>query len=166
MVTSSVILADFECKDTIFYDNTLQQHWRRTIKFLTLVGQTGIVLNPDKFQFAERSVDFAGFRIFESAVEPLPKYLNAIKNFPTPKNITYIRSWFGLVNQVVHYTQLCDILAPIRPFFSPKRKFQWSNELDTAFSDSKTAITDAIRQEVEIFDPNRLTCGRIGQKEE
>ena len=61
----SAILADFERKehcvdDTIFYDDTLQQHWWRTIEFLTLVGQAGIVLNSDKFQFAERSVDFAG----------------------------------------------------------------------------------------------------------
>ena len=96
----SAILADFERKercvdDTIFYDDILQQHWWRTIEFLTLVGQGGIVLNPDKFQFTERSADFAGFRISESVVEPLPKYLNAIKNFPTPKNIKDIRSWFA-----------------------------------------------------------------------
>ena len=98
-----LIIADFVRKercvhDTIFYDDTLQQLWWRTIEFLTLVGRAGIIFNPEKFQFAERSVDFAGFRIFKSAVEPLPKYLNAIKNFPTPKNITDVRSWFGLIN--------------------------------------------------------------------
>ena len=47
------------------------------------------------FQFANRSVDFAGFRISESTVEPLPKYLNVIRDFPAPKNITDVRSWFG-----------------------------------------------------------------------
>ena len=61
------------------------------MKFLTNVSQAGIVLNPEKFQFANRSVDFAGFRISESTVEPLPKYLNAIRDFPTPKNITDVR---------------------------------------------------------------------------
>ena len=54
----SAILADFERKercvdDTIFYDDALHQHWWRTIEFLTLVGQAGIVFNPDKFQSAE-----------------------------------------------------------------------------------------------------------------
>ena len=101
----NAILAAFERKkrcvdDTVFYDDTLEQHWWRTIEFLTLVGQAGIVLNLDKFQFAKRPVNFAGFRISESVVEPLPKYLNAIRDFPVPKNITDIRSWFGLVNQV------------------------------------------------------------------
>ena len=51
----SIILADFEREERsvdniIFYDDTLQQHWWRTIKFLTVVGQAGIVFNPDKFQ--------------------------------------------------------------------------------------------------------------------
>ena len=50
----------------------------------TRVGQAGIVLNPDKFQFAERTVDFAGFRVSDSTIEPLPKHLGAIRDFPTP----------------------------------------------------------------------------------
>ena len=161
----NAILADFERKercvdDTVFYDDTLQQHWWRTIEFLTLVRQAGIVLNPDKFQFAKRSVDFTGFRISKSVVEPLPKYLNAIREFPVPKNITDIRSWFGLVNQVVNYAQLRDLLAPYRPFLSPKQKFEWFDKLNKVFANSKTAIVSAIQRGVEIFDPARQTCLR------
>ena len=33
----------------------------------------GIVMNPDKFQFTQREVDFAGFRISENRILPLPK---------------------------------------------------------------------------------------------
>ena len=60
------ILSDFERKervvdDTIHYDTDLEAHWWRTIDLLTITGQSGIVLNPDKFQFAKREVDFAGF---------------------------------------------------------------------------------------------------------
>ena len=52
------ILSSFERKercvdDTIHYDDELEQHWWRIIDFLTRVGQAGMVLNPDKFQFAE-----------------------------------------------------------------------------------------------------------------
>ena len=161
----NAIIADFERKercvdDAVFYDDTLQQHWWRTIEFLTLVGQAGIVLNPDKFQFAKRSVDFAGFRISESVVEPLPTYLNAIREFPVPKNITDIRSWFGFVNQVANYAQLRELLAPFRPFLSPKQKFEWSDELYKAFANSKTTLVNAFKRDVEIFDPSRRTCFR------
>ena len=94
-------------------------------RFLCLVGASGIVLNPDKFQFAQREVDFAGFRISERNIEPLPKYLEAIKSFPTPKSTTDIRSWFGVVNQVSNYSQLRDLTAAFGPFLSPKYKFFW-----------------------------------------
>ena len=146
--------------DTVFFDENLEEHWWRTIQFLTLVGRSGIVLNPSKFQFAQRSVDFAGFRISKSCVEPLPKYLNAIQLFPTPKNIKDIRSWFGLINQLANYAEIRDFMAPFKPFLSPKRKFEWNDSRDKVFSRSKDAIIDAIRHGVEIFDPTRRTCLR------
>jgi len=160
------ILSDFERKervvdDTLHYDLDLATHWWRTIDFLTTTGKSGIVLNPSKFQFAGRTVDFAGFRISEDRIEPLPKYFNAIRNFPTPSSPTDIKSWFGLVNQVAHYAQLRDIMAPFRPFLSEKKHpFTWNDELDKAFRESKNALVDAIKHGISIFDPLRKTCLR------
>ena len=135
------VLSDFERKercvdDTIHYDTDLEHHWWRTIDFLTRVGRSGIVLNQDKFQFAERSVDFAGFRVSDATIEPLPKYLDAIRDFPTPDSTTDIRSWFGLVNQVANDAQLRDTMAPFKPFLSPRCKFSWSPDLEEAFQTS------------------------------
>ena len=141
--------------DTIHYDTDLEQHCWRTIDLLTRVGQAGIVLNPDKFQFAGRSVDFAGFQVSASTIEPLPKYLDAIREFPSPISNTDIRSWFGLVNQVANYSQLRDIMAPFKPFLSPRCVFSWSHKLEDAFQASKAAIVDAIRHGVEIYDMQR-----------
>ena len=159
------VLSTFERKercvdDTIHYDTDLEGHWWRTIDFLTRVGQAGIVLNPDKFQFAQRTADFAGFRVSDTAIEPLPKYLDAIRNFPTPSSTTDVRSWFGLVNQVANYAQLRDTLAPFKPFLSPRYKFVWSPKLEEAFQASKSTIIDAIRLGVEIFDVKKKTCLR------
>ena len=129
-------------------------------EILDLMGKNGIVLNPEKFQFSQRQVDFAGFRIKETEIEPLPKYLDAIRNFPTPISITDIRSWFGLVNQVSHHTQLRDTLEPFRQFLSPKVKFYWDELLDARFRKSKTLILEAIKDGVNMFDPTRKTCLR------
>ena len=112
------------------------------------------MLNPDKFQFAERSVDFPGLRVSDSTIEPLPKYLDAIKDFPSPTSTTNIRSWFGFVNQV------SNLMAPFKSFLSPRGKFVWSPELEEAFQTSKEAIVEAIRQGVEIFDIQKRTCLR------
>ena len=117
-------------------------------------------MNPDKLQFCQRQADFAGFRLGENNIEPLPKYIEAIRSFPTPKSTKDIRSWFGLVNQVANYGQLRDFMTLFRPFLSPKYKFFWSQVLDKAFEESKTHIIEAIRQGVEIFDMTKPTCLR------
>lgn len=159
------ILANFERQerivdDNIHYDTDLTEHWWRTIELLSLLGSAGVVINPDKFQFAQRQVDYAGFRISEDRIDPLPKYLDAIRDFPVPKSTTDIRSWFGLVNQVANYGQLRDVMAPFRPFLSPKVLFHWAPDLNRAFEDSKLAIVNTIRNGVEIFDTAKITCLR------
>ena len=146
--------------DTLIHDADLEEHWWRAMDFMELCGKAGIVLNPEKFQFSEPNVNFAGFRITMNSVEPLPKYLDAIRGFPTPKNIQDIRSWFGLVNQVSHYAQLRDMMSPFRRFLSPKEKFVWTDELDSIFEESKERIVMAIQEGVRIFDTNRPTCLR------
>ena len=89
--------------DTALWDEQLSDHWWRIIDYLELMGKEGIVLNPSKFQFSKKDVNFAEFRITDHEVKPLDKYLESIKQFPTPRNIAGVRSWFGLVNQVSHY---------------------------------------------------------------
>lgn len=70
--------------DAIFYKESLASYWYRTIDFLTKVGESGIVLNPKKFQFSQQEVAFAGFKVSIKKFNPFPKYLDAIKILSTP----------------------------------------------------------------------------------
>ena len=81
-------------------------------------------------------------------------------DFLSPSSTTEIRSWFGLVNQVANYAQLCDTMEPFKPFLSPRCKFSWSPQLEEAFQLAKDAIIRAIREGVEIFDMHRRPCLR------
>ena len=49
--------------DSLLHDLDMSEHWWRIIEFLEVTANAGIVLNPEKFQFSEETVDFAGFRI-------------------------------------------------------------------------------------------------------
>ena len=144
--------------DTALWDAELEKHWWRMIDYLTLTGNAGVTLNPKKFQFSQKEIDFAGFHITENDVKPLPKYIETIRSFPRPKSIKDIRAWFGLVNQLKHYNKLTDIMTPFKPFLSPKNPFEWTKELDEAFLKSKEEIIEAIQEGVMIFDPTRRTC--------
>ena len=54
--------------------------------------------------------------------------MDAIRDFPTLTSTTDIRSWFGHANQVANYAQLRDIIAPFKPFLSPRCRFEWTPE--------------------------------------
>ena len=137
--------------DTCHYDTELEEHWWRTIDLLITLADASVVLNASKFQFCQCSVEFAGFRVGTSSIEPLPKYLNMIRDFPSPKNITDVRSWFRLVNQISIYGHLRDLMSPFKPFLSPRYPLSWTTELEALFQTSKAKIISAIREGVQIL---------------
>ena len=49
---------------------------------------------PMKFAFAQEEVEFAGIVISNVGIKPTKRYIQAIKTFPTPRNIHDVRSWF------------------------------------------------------------------------
>ncbi|KAK3881921.1 hypothetical protein Pcinc_009185 [Petrolisthes cinctipes] len=92
------------------------------------------------------------------SVHPCPHYLEAIQNFPTPRNITDIRSWFGLINQVSYAFASTERLQPFCHLLKPGTHFEWYKELDHLFEESKSVIIHEIRKGVEIFEKTRPTC--------
>ncbi|XP_063448334.1 uncharacterized protein LOC134727870 [Mytilus trossulus] len=86
--------------DTLLWSDDIEESFPQACHWLKICGKHGITLNPEKFHFAQDTVEFAGFEITNDSVRPCKRYLQAMLDFPTPKNITDVRSWFGLVNQV------------------------------------------------------------------
>lgn len=80
-------------------------------------------------------------------IKPTKKLTEAILNFLTPTNITGIRSWFGLVNQVSFAFSQAEIMAPFRELLRTKdRKFYWDTTLDKFIKESKLNIVQKIKR--------------------
>ena len=117
-----------------------------------------MTLNPDKFVFAKDTVNFAGFQITPSSVRPCENYLQAIRDFPTRKTTTDIRSWFGLINQVSYAFSAADRMLPFRQLLKPGTPFHWNQQLNDLFEESKSIIINDIEAGVQIFDKTKSTC--------
>ena len=76
-----------------------------TCQILQALGQAGLIMNPEKMQYCQKSVQFAGFILEADKFRPSPKMFEAIENFKRPTNITEMRAWFGLVNQLSYVTK-------------------------------------------------------------
>ena len=86
--------------------------------------------------------------------------LSAIKNFPTPRTITDIRSFFGLTNQISYAHANTSKMQPFRELLKPKQKFYWDEQLDMLFQDTKDKLIQEITNGVKTFDVSKPICIR------
>ena len=157
------IVRDFENKtkcidDTLLWSDSIEQSFFRTCEYLTLCSNAGIIFNKKKFQFGQEEVDFLGFRITMDSIKPSSEYLKAITEFPRPKDITGVRSWFGLIQQVAYAFSSSEVMLIFRKLLKPTTEFLWTQELQDCFEKSKEVIVEAVERGIKIYDPTRITA--------
>ena len=147
--------------DSLIWDpkDDISASFWHAFDYIKLCADNGVVFNRDKFQFAEETVDFAGFEVHVEGFRPPKGIIAAIEQFPAPRNITDIRSWFGLVNQVSYAFAQAEVMTPFRELLaSKKRVFYWDEELSRVFEQSKQQIIESVREGVRTFEIDRPTC--------
>ena len=122
------IIADIPRKgkivdDTLLYDSTVEEAFHHTYDYLKLCAENGVTLNPKKFRFCRREVEFCGYLIGWEGYRPCDEMISAIKDFPMPAEptITDIRAWFGLVNQLAPFIANAEIMSPFRDLLKSKK---------------------------------------------
>ena len=140
------IISDFKNKvkcvdDTCMWATSIETSFFQACEWLDLCARNWITLNPKKFQFAQDTVDFAGLTITPTNIRPSAKFLDAIRNFPTPTDITGARAWFGLINQGAYAFSMTRQMKPFRALLKTSMVFQWTDELDRLQSARKRRIT-------------------------
>ena len=93
------IISDFKNKvkcfnDTLMWEDSFEAAFFQACAWFDLYALNGITLNLKKFQFAQDTVEFAGLTITPTDISPSKTFLDAIRNFPIPTDITGTR---GLV---------------------------------------------------------------------
>ena len=99
-----------------------------------------------------------GFEITPDKVRPCKKYLYAIREFPTPANITDNHSLLCLINQVSYAFASAERMLPFRVLLKPGTPFTWDDELNTVFHEPIAVIIAEIENGVRIFDKSKPTC--------
>lgn len=147
--------------DSLLWDDAerIDDSFWHTFDYIKLCADNGIIFNREKFQFAQEEVEFAGFSITKEGMKPPKRIIAAIREFPTPRNITDVRAWFGLVNQVAYAFSQAETMAPFRELLaSKKRAFFWDSTMDELFQASKEEVIRLVHEGVRTFEMSRPTC--------
>ena len=92
--------------DVLIYGGTTEEHDTLLCAALSRLqtATAGVTLNADKCLFSQTSIRFLGHIIDKNGVHPDPERLTAVRNMEAPKDLTQLRRFMGMVNQLGKFT--------------------------------------------------------------
>ena len=118
---------------------------------------TGSPCTTLKMKYAASSVDYCGYRVSEAGFTVDERKTKAIAEFPTPSNLTDLRSFLGLANQLGPFSpDIAGAAEPLRDLLRPSRTWLWTAQHDKAFCDVKQKlVTPPV---LAFYDPSKPTA--------
>ena len=100
-----------------------------------------IVLSRKKFEIGNE-IAFAGLLIGSRGIKPDPKRKEALTKFPAPKEISGVRSFLGLANQLSGFVpDFAHMTVKLRELTSKKNAFLWGEDHQQEFERVKNLLT-------------------------
>ena len=129
--------------DILAFDDDYSSHLQHVIQILQRCDSHGITLNPAKVTFAAGTLDFCGYVIRPDGYTADQRKLRAIADFPAPENLTDLRSFMGLVNQLGAFSaDTARTAEPLRDLLRPSNHWAWTTVHQAAFEAVKATLTE------------------------
>ncbi|CAB4011562.1 Transposon Ty3-I Gag-Pol poly [Paramuricea clavata] len=131
------------------------QHDERVRAALRRVQDAGLTLN-EKCEFSKESIKFLAHVIDDLGIHIDPDKTTAIAKFPTPKNVTELQRFLGMVNHVGKFVpRLADLNEPLRQLLHKDAVWRWEIAHQTAFLRIKEVLMSS--EVLARYDPRKET---------
>ena len=143
--------------DVCVFGSSKEEHDSRLTKVLDRLREAGVTLNLEKCVFGASSLKYLGFLISEKGVHPDPDKVVAISQFPAPTDVSGVRRFLGLVNNLARFIpNLSTIIEPIRSLLRKDTLWCWDSAQSAAFEKVKEILTSP--EVLVLYDSKRETC--------
>nr|XP_037284129.1 uncharacterized protein K02A2.6-like [Rhipicephalus microplus] len=120
----------------------------------------GVKVRKEKCKFFLNSVKYLGHIIDENGVHPCVEKVEAIREAPTPKNISELKAYLGMITFYSKFMpNMSSRLKPLYALLQKDKKWVWSAKEEKAFAESKSLLTQA--SVLTFYDPKKplgLVC--------
>ncbi|KAK7909592.1 hypothetical protein WMY93_014276 [Mugilogobius chulae] len=82
--------------DVLIYSRTFDEHLAHLEEVFCRLQTSGLKLNPSKCSFAQQQVQFLGHIVSGQGVQPDPRNVSSVQNWPIPRTATEVRAFLGL----------------------------------------------------------------------
>jgi hypothetical protein len=146
--------------DLLRFDRTFPAHVAGVCAILMAARKAGITSSKEKFKFSRSRLSWVGYDIQHGGISIEKEKLNALSQFPRPTNISELRSFMGLVEQLAGFsTEVAAAKGPLRPLLSTRNPFIWTPDHEKAFDNVKLALVSP--PVLVHFEPDRETTLQV-----
>ncbi|KAL7841611.1 hypothetical protein SRHO_G00253020 [Serrasalmus rhombeus] len=101
-------------------------------------------LHPKKCLLHQRKVQFLGHVVSGDGVATDPEKVQSVRRWPTPHDVSELRSFLGLASYYRRFIQgFADIAAPLHRLTEKGAAFQWTDGADKAFRQLRDVLCAA-----------------------
>jgi hypothetical protein len=127
--------------DIMVYSTSPEQHVKDLRAVFELLRHHNLYTQEDKCEFGLEELGFLGHIVSAEGIRPDPNKTSIIDEWPTPQNITELRSFLGLANYYRKFIHNFAFIAAPLNYLTGKTEFQWTSQCAKAFSKLKQALT-------------------------
>ena len=128
--------------DLIIFSSTFEEHIVRLNEVLRRLGAANLKLKPSKCDLLRKEVLFLGHLVTSEGVKPNPLKVDAVQDWPVPKNLTAVRAFLGLCSYYRRFIKgFATIASPLNRLLEAGQAFDWTDECQIAFERLKATLT-------------------------
>ena len=129
--------------DVIIFGRTQKELLDRLDLVFQRLHEFGLKVKPSKCVLVRKEIKFLGHLVSAAGVQPLPDKVSAISDWPTPRCLSDVRAFYGLVGYYRRFVAgFATIAEPLTHLTRKGTKFVWSSEGDETFARLKTAMLE------------------------
>jgi hypothetical protein len=130
--------------DIFIYSKNLNEHLDHLRNVLSVLRSEQLYANLKKCTFCMEKIMFLGYVITAQGIEMDEEKVKAIRDWPTPKSISEVRSFHGLASFYRRFVKdFSIIVAPLIEIVKKSVGFKWNDEQDEAFNLLKDKLCSA-----------------------
>lgn len=130
--------------DILIFSRSEEEHREHVQLVLQTLRKHGLIANPKKCRFHQRSIEFLGYTVSDQGIHTSPDKIQAIRSWPTPNSVSSLRRFLGLTNFYRRFVkQYVSIAQPLYSLLVKDAVWEWNEERSLAFDRLKTALIEA-----------------------
>ena len=120
--------------DALIHRGSFEEHLRYIYSFLYAMEEQKLHLSAPKTQFMRPQCNYMGYVLSHNGVSVQPERVEALKQWPVPKNTTDVRAFLGFcVYLRRHIEDFGTYAAPLAALTSKTSVFTWGDDEQLAF---------------------------------